>query len=221
MAGDYQPSKNGTKPDSIKEDGSYVALSDDEGETWRIKRLPGAFSQHRGWPSVGYSVARQAPNGLIHLITTLNHPALHFELNEAWILSDATFADNDATMERSAATKVAAAQPHTENFADGTPHITWSSGLGDDGRVLLHGTETWFYPGGAKQREATYRLGVKTGAETYWSADGTKLWEWNHRDDGTSEWTTYWPDGTKRSESTWKNHELIPGTDQFFAHESK
>ena len=25
--------------------------------------------------------------GLIHLITTSNHPAQHFEMNEAWILS--------------------------------------------------------------------------------------------------------------------------------------
>ena len=221
MAGDYQPSKNGTKPASIKEDGSYVALSDDDGETWRVKRLPGAFSNHRGWPSVGYSVARQAPNGNIHLITTLNHPALHFEMNEAWILSDATFGDDDATMERSAATKIAEVHSHSENFPDGTPQITWTSGVADDGRVLLQGTETWYYPGGTKQREATYRLGVKTGAETYWSPTGTKIWEWHHRDDGNSEWTTYWSDGTKRSESTWNNHELIPDTDKFFEHVEK
>jgi len=148
-------SKNGTKPDS--DQGGWLlrgALRRRGKRTWRIKRLPGAFSQHRGWPSVGYSVARQAPNGLIHLINHAQPSRAAFRVERAWILSDATFADNDATMERSAATKVAAAQPHTENFADGTPHITWSSGLGDDGRVLLHGTETWFYPGGSKQREA-------------------------------------------------------------------
>jgi formylglycine-generating enzyme required for sulfatase activity len=221
MAGDYQPSKNTKKPASVKEDGCYVALSDDDGDTWRIKRLPGAFSQHRGWPSVGYSVARQAPNGVIHLITTLNHPALHFELNEAWILSDATLADDDATMDRSRAAKISNVVAHEEKYANGKPHITWSSGLADDGRVLLQGKETWFYADGRKQREADYRLGVKRGTEISWLPDGTKEWEWQHRDDGTSVWTTYWADGTKRSESTWKNHELLPGTDKFFAHDSK
>ena len=32
---------------------------------------------------------RQAPNGMIHLITTMNNPCLHFEFNEAWVMSDA------------------------------------------------------------------------------------------------------------------------------------
>ena len=30
-----------------------------------------------------------APNGVIHLLTSMNHPGQHFELNEAWILSEA------------------------------------------------------------------------------------------------------------------------------------
>jgi hypothetical protein len=218
MAGDYQPSKKTTKPASIKESGSYVALSDDDGATWRIKRLPGAFSLHRNTGSVGYCVARQAPNGVIHLITSLNHPALHFEMNEAWIMSDATLADEDPRMDQSAATTIASVQSHAENYANGRPHITWSSGVANDGRVLLQGRETWFYADGAKQHEADYRLGVKTGAETYWSPAGVKQWEWHHHDDGTSDWTTYWSDGSKRSESTWKNHELIPGTDKFYDH---
>ena len=220
MAGDYQPSKKTKKPASITESGSYVALSDDDGATWRIKRLPGAFSLHRNMGSVGYCVARQAPNGVIHLITSLNHPALHFEMNEAWIMSDATFPDDDPRMDGSVATKISKVQSHSESYADGHPHITWSSGVGDDGRVLLQGRETWFYADGAKQHEADYRLGVKTGVETYWSPTGLKQWEWHHHDDGTSDWTTYWSDGTKRSESTWKNHELIPGTDKFYDHPS-
>ena len=216
MAGDYQPSKRTQKPESIKENGAYVALSDDDGETWRIKRLPGAYSEHRKMPSVGYSVARQAPNGVIHLITTLNHPALHFELNEAWLLGDATLVDDDPAMDRSAATKISGVSEHTANYARGRKLATWHAGVADDGRVLLHGKETWFYPSGAPQREAEYRLGRKVGAETFWSADGRKEWEWRHADDGASKWTTYWPDGRKRSESTWKNHELVPGTEKFF-----
>jgi formylglycine-generating enzyme required for sulfatase activity len=219
MAGDYQPSKKTQKPATITETGAYVALSEDDGETWRIKRLPGAYSAHRQMPSVGYCVARQAPNGTIHLVTTLNHPALHFELNEAWILGDATLGDDDPALDASRATTIADLAAHRENFADGRPRLTWTSGRANDGRVLLHGTETWFHPGGAKEHEVTYALGVKRGAETYWSADGRKEWEWDHRSDGTSVWTTYWRDGTRRSVSTWKNHELVPGSDEFFPHE--
>ena len=218
MAGDYQPSKKTRKPASITEEGSYVALSDDDGETWRIKRLPGVYSEHRKQPSVGYCVARQAPNGVIHLITTLNHPALHFEMNEAWIMSEANFADNDPSIDHVATTAISRVTAHQDNFADGRPRLTWSSGVADDGRVLLHEKETWFYASGAKHHETDFRLGIKTGRETYWSEGGIKQWEWLHQDDGTSDWTTFWSDGSKRSESTWKNHELIPGTDKFYAH---
>ena len=216
MCGDFYPSKRITKAASIKEEGSYVALSDDDGETWRIKKLPGNYSVKRQAPSIGYSVARQAPNGLIHLVTSSNHPGLHYELNEAWILSDETFADDDPAMNRSQAKAITGVIAHRENFPDGSPRLTWSSGRADDGRVLLHGKETWFYPGGAKQREADYRLGVKTGRETYWSPTGAKESEWDHRPDGTSVWHTWWSDGSLRSESTWKDHRLVEGTDRLF-----
>ncbi|HWA27367.1 MAG TPA: SUMF1/EgtB/PvdO family nonheme iron enzyme [Lacunisphaera sp.] len=216
MAGDYYPSKRAQKPASIKEDGSYVALSDDDGETWHIKRLPGNYSEHRKRNSLGYSVARQAPNGVIHLITSCNHPGLHYELNEAWILSDETFADNDPAMNWSLATAIKDVQAHRENHPDGSPRVTWSSGRADDGRILLHGRETWYYPDGAKQREASYQLGVKIGQETYWSPAGAREWEWDHRPHGSSVWRTWWSDGSLRSESTWREHRLVPGTDRLF-----
>jgi formylglycine-generating enzyme required for sulfatase activity len=220
MAGDYQPSKKTKKPASVTENGSYVALSDDDGETWHIKRLPGAFSAHRNMGSVGYCVARQAPNGVINLITSLNHPARHFEMNEAWILSPATLADDDPRMDQGSATKITGVAEHRDMYPDGKPHVVWSSGTGDDDRVLLDGHEAWFYASGARQHEAEYRLGRAVGHETYWSPEGTKQWEWEHRADGTSEWTTFWPDGTKRSHSTWKDHALVPGTDDFYPHPS-
>ena len=37
-------------------------------------------------PTLGYTALRQAPNGMIHLISTMNTPCLHFEFNEAWLL---------------------------------------------------------------------------------------------------------------------------------------
>ncbi len=220
MAGDYQPSKKTHKPASIKVSGSYVALSNDDGETWRIKRLPGAYSAHRKMPSLGYCVARQAPNGLVHLITSLNGPALHFELNEAWILSDETYSDDDPRLDLSGATSVTRITAHRENYPNGTPRVTWSTGRANDGTVVLEGTETWYFPGGGKQREASYHLGRQVGYEAYWNESGKLAWEWQHREDRKDEWTTYWSDGSRRSHSVWKNHELIPGTDEFFGHSS-
>ena len=216
MCGDFYPSKRIEKAVSITEEGSYVALSDDDGETWQIKRLPGNFSVKRGKPSVGYSVARQAPNGLIHLVTSSNRPGLHYELNEAWILSDTTFADDDPAMNRSRATAIRDVQIHRETYPDGKTRLEWSSGRADDGRILLHGPERWYHTDGTLQREATYALGVKVGRESYWAADGTKRWKWIHGEDGTSAWTTWWPDGSIRSQSRWSNHALIQGTDTLY-----
>jgi formylglycine-generating enzyme required for sulfatase activity len=59
--------------------GALVALSDDEGETWQSRQLPNIVT-------VGYTTATQAPNGVIHIVTSKNEPPLHIELNEAWIL---------------------------------------------------------------------------------------------------------------------------------------
>ena len=89
FAGDYQ-NKHGEKPAAVTESGCYVALSDDEGETWRIKTLIQTRRGKKLNDTLGYCVARQGPNGVIHLITSRTHPCLHYEMNEAWILSDTT-----------------------------------------------------------------------------------------------------------------------------------
>ncbi|MHC4646211.1 MAG: toxin-antitoxin system YwqK family antitoxin, partial [Planctomycetota bacterium] len=78
-------------------------------------------------------------------------------------------------------------------------------GIGDDGRFLLHGPETWYYPDGTTQRQADYDKGRKVATATYWSRDGKKKWTWEHREDGSSMWTQYWPNGRKKAESTWKD----------------
>ena len=89
FAGDFQ-AREGFHPPGIEERGAFVALSEDEGETWLIKQLPGAVHNYEEntYETVGYTVARQAPNGLIHFVSTKTTPIFHFELNEAWILSD-------------------------------------------------------------------------------------------------------------------------------------
>jgi hypothetical protein len=104
FAADWQNAANESLP-GVTNRGAYVALSDDEGKTWRIKSLPGVLPNFR-WlfrdrpgyerPSplkdgtLGYAIAAQSPNGVIHLVTSANHPPQHFEMNETWILSEAT-----------------------------------------------------------------------------------------------------------------------------------
>jgi len=86
FASDFQ-NKQGEKPPAITESGCFIALSDDDGETWRIKKLIDTQRGNKLNDTLGYCVARQAPNGLIHIITSRTRPSVHFELNEAWILS--------------------------------------------------------------------------------------------------------------------------------------
>ena len=60
--------------------GAIVALSDDDGATWKTHQLPNIVT-------VGYTTATQAPNGVIHIVTSKNVPPVHIELNEAWVLA--------------------------------------------------------------------------------------------------------------------------------------
>ena len=206
FASDFQHFQ-GNQPKGITELGAFVALSDDEGETWHIKKLPGAQlherPRHQG-ATIGYSVARQAPNGLIHLITSMNHPSLHFEMNEAWILQK-----DDHTEEEPNTSYIARVEGqvlrHQERYPDGKLKAVWSGGISEDGRYLLHGKQTWYYEDGSKQWEVTYQHGRKVGIEAHWSRDGIKKWEWDHQEDGTSVWTQWWPNGGRKAESSWRD----------------
>ncbi|MFM8358975.1 MAG: toxin-antitoxin system YwqK family antitoxin, partial [Verrucomicrobiota bacterium] len=78
-------------------------------------------------------------------------------------------------------------------------------GIGSDGRYLLHGREVWFYPHGRRQREATYEKGFRVGRETHWSPAGRVDWTWDHFPDGRAVWTQFWPNGRRKSVSTWRH----------------
>jgi sulfatase modifying factor 1 len=78
--------------------GLFAALSYDEGQTWPIKKLISDFGDSRvlnggAWTDEfimnatnaepkGYIVAKQAPNGIIHLLSS----ALHYQFNLKWLL---------------------------------------------------------------------------------------------------------------------------------------
>ncbi len=213
MAGDLQ-SEKGVQPPGITERGAYVALSDDEGETWKIRTLPGtqghespARFKQMGGGTLGYSVARQAPNGVIHLIVTMTEPCLHFELNEAWILhgDEATASTDDARLRANSAKSVRAVHDYVEHNAEGRITLRYAGGIGDDGRFLLHGPATWYLPDGRVQRKASYALGRLAGMETFNGPDGIRQWTREHAADGTMVWTNYWPNGQVRTRSTWQD----------------
>jgi hypothetical protein len=193
----------------FKERGSLVALSEDEGNTWHIKKLPGGEEHEsemrrmamRGG-TLGYSIARQSPNGMIHLIGTMTDHCLHYEFNEAWLLSDEK-QDEKALME-SKASSINNIEKYREYWSDGTLRIEYQGGMADDGRFLLHGRQKWFTPDGDLQYEVEYELGQKTGTESWWNNKGQKTWEWIYANDGDT-WHQWWPNGKKKAASTWVN----------------
>ena len=181
FASDWQ-SRTGQQPAGVTEHGAFVALSDDEGATWRTRTIPGALpheahvlpkrtgwaKDNHGYATLGYVTAAQGPNGLIHVVTSMNHPAQEFELNEAWIQSNAGASEGAPAYRRNG--------PETLNYANGT-----------------------------HQYQVTWRNGVKTGTETYWAEDGRKRWEWHREPDGRGTWTQYWNNGNLKHVSHWVN----------------
>ncbi|MHC4624376.1 MAG: hypothetical protein ACYS4W_10805, partial [Planctomycetota bacterium] len=215
---DYQKSFGCEQAPGIDDYGSLVALSDDEGQTWTIKKLTSALPhQCMCWDcgnvgTLGYSAARQAANGVIHVISTMNHPCQHFEMNEAWILDPAM----PPTLPPDPGTSGTVAG-HQENYPGGATKATWSAKTCNDGRYLLHGTETWYYESGQKQYEVTYYNGNKVGDETYWGPDGVKQWSWYHNQPANSSvWAQWWPNGLKHIESRWRYGGMVANGDSYF-----
>lgn len=210
FASDWQ-SREGKRPAGVERRGAFVALSDDEGRTWRIKDLPGTLP-HEAWAlkrpgwsrsyhgegTLGYAVAAQAPNGVIHLISSMNHPSQHWEMNEAWILSDTA----EATPAPSLNGGLVSGR---QNYSDGKLQASWVGRRDALGRYVLDGVESWYDPSGRKRYEVTWSRGRKIGVETLWDGEGRKVWEWRREPDGTAVWTQYWSTGQKKRESRWRN----------------
>jgi hypothetical protein len=203
FAGDLQHS-SGEYPAVFKERGAYVALSEDDGETWRIKRLPGVLpADPKGFhnnphPTLGYTVARQAPNGLIHLISTKTLPPQHWELNEAWILS------RDGGLSQPAESPIIDVKEYRELYPSGRPRRIWSAGRLVTGEYRLHGRNTWFNENGTPEWIVEYDRGRKIGTEICLTPTGQKAWICEHRKDGSYTRTEYWPGGSIKSESNWR-----------------
>ncbi len=182
----------------VPTDGAYVALSDDDGKTWTIKPLP------KDVQTVGYVTATQAANGLIHIATTKNKPNFEIELNEAWVLSKD--AGEDCSPDSGPVTGV---KKFTEKYPNGKIYATWGAGKSADGRDLLQGPQTFYYPDGKLMWSMTFDAGQKMGEERYLRADGTPVWVKTYAKDGSWTWDNYNRDGKQTAESKWKNKTLV------------
>jgi len=197
---DAQHKDDSKPPGSTYGYGCIVGISDNNGLTWTIKNLPVTLPHEsdRDYGTLGYSTIRQAPSGVLHILTTMTHPCLHYELNEAWIFSG----DGDIPPETTGGT----VNPYSENYPGGALKASWSARTCPNGRYLLHGVSTSYYEDGTTEHEATYVNGRKSSVENFYGPDGMKIWSWNHDDsNNVSIWRHYWSSGYKRIESRWNN----------------
>jgi len=171
-----------------RREGSFAAISQDDGETWTQRDLPGITT-------VGYTTATQAPNGIIHIVTSKNKPDYQIEINEKWVM--------EGGPESVSAPEVSGMKEYRETYPDGKMKAVWSAGYTSDNRYLLQGVQTFYYQNGKKQWETSFRAGRREGTETWWDANGRKVWEKSYAAGGT--WT--WHYGT--AESRWKGKELL------------
>jgi formylglycine-generating enzyme required for sulfatase activity len=171
--------------------GAFVALSDDDGETWKTRQLPGIVT-------VGYTTATQAPNGVIHIVTSKNLPPVHIEMNEAWV--------REGGPEYRATAEAAAAKAYRENYPDGKLKAEWKASIRSNG-YRLDGVQTFYYPNGRKQWEATFADGRKRSAESWWSETGVKQAERVYSGD-TWVWRLFDASGNVTAESEWKGKDL-------------
>ncbi|MHC4154052.1 MAG: SUMF1/EgtB/PvdO family nonheme iron enzyme [Planctomycetota bacterium] len=193
--------------------GAYACLSEDNGQSWKIRRLMGGQTKGEdGKPvnfrTVGYAGASQAANGLIHLVTSRNRPDLHVELNEAWILAD----DEDAQKAADTGYTEMASETlrqYEEFYPDGKLKAKWTGGVNSHRVYLLHGKQSFYYPDGQLQWEVTFENGLKVGRESYYRPDGSVEWQRQHDDGGSSELTVFDDSGKKKAVSQWKDKKLL------------
>jgi hypothetical protein len=190
---DYNP-----KPEKhLHKDGAYVALSDNDGRTWLKKRLPTDIL------TVGYTTATQSANGVIHVVTSKNKTNYEIELNEAWIQDR----DVDATVEATGELKDK--KPFTDFYSKGVKQVVGTSAVTPDGRVMLEGVQTFYYPNGKVMWTETFHRGEKVGDESYYRADGTPVWKKSYGANGDWTWENFDKAGKKTATSMWNGKTLL------------
>lgn len=176
----------------------FVAISKDNGTTWHYKELPyGLPHRDRTFlPTLGYSTVRQAPDGTISVLATVSRPGYEYEFNEEWIYSGSSVI--------TPAVVTGKRTKSVERYADGRKKAEWTGGTTAEGRYLLDGKCTEYYPSGKKHHEAVYENGLKTGMETLWDEAGKPVWKWQRdRKTSTATWTKYHSNGKPAIVSSW------------------
>ena len=192
--------------------GCEVALSKDGGKTWTRKTLPVQLvhQDHKKFGTLGYSTLREAPNGVIHLLTTSTHPCIHYEFNLAWFNSG----EGDIQPETTGGT----VKNYVEKYPSGGLRAQWSARITPGGRYLLDGVMKAVYPNGKMEYQAEYVGGRKTGDETYWDPSGFAVWTWRHSpQNNTATLIRWWHKGYKRIESQWSTFPRARDLDRRFS----
>jgi len=209
-AGDFQTT-GGQQPEGYTQKGAFAAVSDDEGLSWKIRKLTmGAIAGKPGVPkevtSVGYVTACQSANGIINIVNT-RMERFHFQLNEAWVLDknkeDVFESEEDLRVEPTSV------KEYVERYPNGQVKVRWKAGVSRDGCYLLHGKEVWYYEDGRKKWEVNYVNGKKDGREIYWNKDGSKRYEWDFDKPGHGKWIVWNKDGTIKAKSEWQDKRLL------------
>ena len=182
----------------IHKDGAYVALSDDDGVTWTMKKLPPEVL------TVGYTTATQGPDGVIHVVTSKNKPDYEIELNEAWVLDKNAYGDTSDTKAGDVA-KV----DSVDRDGHGKVIASWSTIQVPDGRILLQGPEKFLYPDGKLMWAVEFKAGKKVGEEHYLRENGTPVWLKTYAADGTWTWDSFDSAGKRVAQSKWKGKTLL------------
>jgi formylglycine-generating enzyme required for sulfatase activity len=189
----------------VHTDGAFVALSDDDGAHWTMKRLPPDIL------TVGYTTATQGPDGMIHVITSKNSPNYEIELNEAWVLDKNAYGDTDQCFGGAKPAVCPLDQLSVSQQIEnpqGKAIANWSV-TDYDGRRLLQGSNQFFYSDGKLMYSADFYLGHKTGEERYLREDGTPIWVKHYADDGTWTWDNFDAAGKRIATSHWRGKTLL------------
>ena len=189
---DYNPNHE----KHIHKDGAYVALSDDDGKTWKTKRLPADIL------TVGYVTATQGPDSVIHIVTSKNTVNYEIDLNEAWALSPDAAASTGPD-------SIGPITKHAEHWPNEKLKAEWGSARANDGEILLEGPQTFYFEDGSTQWSANFHLGKKIGDETFYRTNGTKEWTKSYSADGTWTWRIFDASGNPTAESHWRNKTLL------------
>jgi len=157
----------------------FVAISKDNGKSWRIKNIPYCLPHNNPtrltYTSLGYVTVRQSDNGMIHVLTTANANNLHIEFNEAWVWSD-----EETLWSPKIALNGGELKSYTEFYTDRKGHSTqevkstWSARIMPDGRYLLDGKLEDYFQNGQLQHSVEYRYGRKTGLECFYDEKGKR-----------------------------------------------